>query len=374
MNIPIHITVNVWNEKYVNRFLDFVLPTQFSEKNLQIFQNLHNRLCEYQIYTFEKDKKRIIYSDIFNKLHNFIKVKVITMDEYVKEDPELFNAHHFRIMTLSNNLAIIDANKKKAAIIVLNADIIFPDGFFSQLIKYLDDGKNLVLLPGIRLKYEKFSQTLTDELKKTNKSNIVTRDFVKIALKHLHPSREIMFWSKSKYISSLPVNLQWKINDDSMLLRPWIIHPILIYLGNDNIPPIPKNETLDFVWWYNSFTNQSKWKIIEDSDELVTFEVCDISQGETLELMKKSIRNMALWANKHIVPLLHSEIINKTKFFVHSSNDEHIKKKLIEQSDKIINKILKKLVTATKWKNCFLILLKLKRKIFKIKHIFKKSI
>ena len=319
----IHIINVVWGIFFLDLFLKVALPNQLTKDNLIFLSKQDNLKVIYRIYTTEQDKNTIENAEIYKQLIKYIEIEFILIT-LRKDDCK------YSIMNHYHNEAINNAFNKNAILIFLTPDIICSNNMFKALFDCLMKGYRSVAIPGIRLDKQDFLNHL--------KKNLIglelpPRKLVEIALQNLH------LVSRKLYVNSKDIPSGWcpfyfKIDDKNLLVRAFHLHPLLVWpeKKSDNATPVDINIINETI------SSLQKVKVIEDSDELVIFELTDKTEKDIYgKFVKRSLLFLVKWC------LIHTQNFNKLnikyKTYFKSSSKEKKWKKIEKHSDKYVSKI-----------------------------------
>lgn len=328
--MAILINMAVWGDSYIKAFIDVSLPSQLSEGNLGQLKGRSD--CRYHIFTTEEGREKIESSEPFQDLK-----KILPVDFFQLGDS--FSENKYYKWAQCNKITILEANRLNAAVIFFNPDAIYSDGMFKILIDAMQQGKRVVVCSGVRLMKESFLKNLAQHRKEFQKGKtdltLPPRILTSFALKHLHPISESLFWEQ-EMISTWPSNLYWRLDDETLLIRAFHLHPILIWPEKKNVLP---HTTIDDVYLGKVCPSRDKWKIITDSDEFAAFEMSSESEAPMIYTDKKDLEKVALWAFTVTKPY-HWKFF-QTPIFLHSKDKNSSWALKIQACNDEVDKILR---------------------------------
>jgi hypothetical protein len=264
---PLHFITAVWGESYVSFFLDVCLPSQLSAGNLAGLRRPQHTL--YRIFTTRTDAERIKASAAFRQLE-----KLVPVDFVIYPSPQGEEKHHFVVNM--QKAALRDVYDTQAGVVFLAPDIIVGDGTFLAVERHFMNGKAAVMIAGPRLYKPTFVPEIMGHIDETTGAlSIAPRTLVALALRHLHPVTQSLFWGR-KWLSNWPSNLYWRLGDEAFLSRYWHMHPLMVVpskLSQDFSRMM--QSTIDGDLLVHMEAGLESLHICTDSDEITVFELSD---------------------------------------------------------------------------------------------------
>ncbi len=287
----------VWGHSYTDFFLKVCLPSQLWPNNLVHF--VQNSESVYRIYTTEQDAETIQASDAYATLSSLmpIEIKHMNFEGSLNQNEDV----KYTIMNEMHRDSIRTIRQQESALIAIQPDFIFADGAFRHLLKIAESGKKAIMVTGLRLTEETlYPEILQKYSKDGNLQPISSRELVKLAMKHLHPDTQSLFWDTTKSNSD-PSWLIWKVANQGLLVRSFHMHPMMIDPVDRSIEP---EVTLDADYLLKACPNFDDIHVVEDSDDFVVFEAssmyqrteCTKSGAITIPQVARWVRNRA---NEH---------------------------------------------------------------------------
>jgi hypothetical protein len=126
----------------------------------------------------------------------------------------------------------------------------------------------------------------------TGSAGVPARDLVKLAMGHLHPLTEALFWD-SAHFGSGPSHLYWRVGDDGILARCFHLHPLMV---NPLVRGLLPSSTIDADYTPLACPDPDTLYVVEDSDEIAGFEISGRSQFGTFKPRKFSAADTAFYA------------------------------------------------------------------------------
>lgn len=342
-----HFVVPVWGEEYVSTFLDVCLPNQLTLGNLLAFTGTTNSV--YKIYTTTKDAETIASHRVFKVLQKTMRVEFALDDQLTpySENENALNQNSLEYrsaissMTKCHRIAVKEANDDGAIILFPGADAVYSEGAFSKALDHVKSGKRVVLIVGTRVVKETFVGEFKSSFQNKDGSIIAaSRDMVKLALKHFHPTSHSLFVDSDRFTNNVASQIFWKVGDEGIVARCFILHPLLIYPEDKTAEPV---HSIDFDYVFKACPTYSTYHIVTDSDELVGFEFSSLSKHS--DMIKPSRFNVYKYARYYVDIMkshpnsIHSKYLLK-KIKLHGRELSQEYNDVGCQSDRVIKQVL----------------------------------
>src|SRR6266852_5686680 len=263
--LPFYYVMVVWGEKYVESLLKVTLPCLMAPENLPTLSNLEE--SRFLIITTPEDASKIADAPIFSSLRKTVATQILTppwLDDDLPDHLKAARGH----MTVAE-LAV----RNDAFCVFLAPDFILSDGSLLHLERLARQGKEAVMIPGIRLIRESLLQELAQRslFKPGGSINLSSRALVEIALSHVHEENQRYNWDHPSFFR-VPVVCTWNVqNEKGLLIRAFHLHPILVSMrGNRDLSSLDSN-TIDGDFLGYNIGDWDKIHVEPDSDNIVMF-------------------------------------------------------------------------------------------------------
>lgn len=308
-----HFITAVWGEPYLTQFLKIILPNHLTPGNLGAFSKLSK--CRYRIFSRRSDIARIASSECIAHLKTLIPLDIIEVPNL----GEKVTAHDvYNDMTRCHLQGVMDADREKAAVVFLPADSIWSEGSFSALKIHYENKKTAVMLPGIRLCSDPFSELFLERFYNSASGYSIApaRELAAAALPHLHP---LMLASQvcSKHFITWPSHLIWPVSDDGFVIRGFHLHPFMI---NPQVRGVKFKYSLDYDYLAKACPDLARIHVATDSDEILQVAIERNKHREEL-ISEQAYRfeTVTSWAGEFTDPH-HRWLFTEHKIRVHSSD------------------------------------------------------
>jgi len=166
--------------------------------------------------------------------------------------------------------ALASANKIEVAFVWLYPDVVWPDGALSQMGRIAATGKRAVLHIGLSAVTETCVPELLREhhQKDSDTISVPPRVLVKLAIKHMEPALDTLFWN-SDHFNSSPSQLFWEVPGEGLLTRWFHLVPLMVYPRRKTSGFTDSIDNGDYV--YKAGLSRDDIYVAEDSDEIFMF-------------------------------------------------------------------------------------------------------
>ena len=340
----INLVLVVWGDSYIDLLFKVSFPSHLAPKNLPALSKRSN--VRYLIYTTSEGRKNIEERPLFNEIKKHANIIFYQIEFGIK-------ANKYRLMTSCHSHAIKMADK--SPLFFLNPDAIYSDGTFDYLQKRIQEGKRTVIVSGIRLAKEPFLSLF----EKDKNFSYRSRDLVSLALQSVHPAGQAMFW-ENDHIHQAPHHLYWKLENEGLLVRAFHQHPLMIWPTTSKRP----SSNIDGDYIKKACPTYADWHLVTDSDALFIYELTPQASESDFHSAAKDLKKIVSWMRRGTSPL-HREFI-KHKIVIHTGLATSKYSEIYEQSDEIVNSLLKEYSNARPYElfQAFLDRTKVKCKMF----------
>jgi len=328
----------VWGESFTDLFLKMILPNQLTPGNLVFFGRQRN--ATYRIYTTNRDAVVIRASAVFKKLEETVGTEIVSIDSVLEAFPQT----HYALTAAHKRAIASPSDPGNTGFVFLCPDAVVSEGTFARLWELASAGKRAVMVPGMRLVKETFSPRFYDCFLSPDRLSAAPapRDLVGLALDHLHPLSQCMFWD-SPHFSTIPSHLYWKVGNDGAVLRCFHLHPLFVKPELDNVVP---TTTIDGDFLVRACPNVNDIHIVEDSDEMAVFELSPASRKDylpqkagQLRLHSAAIFPISRWAVYHTDGHHRRFVEHVLRIHANDLNDEW--RKVEQDSESVVRAIMR---------------------------------
>jgi hypothetical protein len=281
----IYFITPVWGRAYVGTYLDLVLPSQLAPNNVPAIP--HNSQSRYIICTTRDDAETIKGSRYFRQLEDILPVDLLMVDASI--------ASPHKVMSDCYRQGILAAEANDAVPAFLTPDLIHADGNFRALWRWIEEGKHVVFVTGIRTEKEGVTADLKASFLASNGAIVIQpRDLVRIGLENLHTIGRAS-WFKEGDEDLIPANLYWRAGKEGLIARCFHLHPIIVCPQRPNTV---FHGTVDDDYVEVACPNPDHDYVASDSDEFMMIEVSDATRRMPTTFRKGSVRDVVVWAEQ----------------------------------------------------------------------------
>src|SRR5262249_10028925 len=222
------IVLPVWGEQYLERFLQYGLPTQLAPGNLPSMPTGSH----YRIFTLSHDARMLRKSAIFGRLRRLIPTSIHLIDDFDLSDS-------VGAMCECHMQALEEANRRNAVLVILHPDTIWSDGSFERMNRLVCSGKRAVMIACPRIDADTALPELRERYLLRDGTAIRgnSRQLVELGLRHLHPVAKAHLWED--YRNTYPAHYYWRVGQHGLLIRSFdLTHIVLKPPSHGNPPPV----------------------------------------------------------------------------------------------------------------------------------------
>jgi len=256
---PFHLTTSVWGSAYTKTFVEVTLPSLLSPGNIPSLPNVKQSV--YKIFTTEADAGAIRGSASYRKLQDIANVELRTIAE--------FGQNQYVTSSSCYRIAAGEAASAGAVIVFLIPDMVFADGGMRTIARHIEGGKIAVLVGGLRTLKESIVPEVLRRFARDGTICAPPRELVSLAASHLHPIMQNHVYD-GDCASFHPSFFCWPVKDEGFVVHNCHMHPVAINMAGSDVA---FRTTIDDVLLQSGGANDDSLAIIDDSDDLLWFEM-----------------------------------------------------------------------------------------------------
>jgi len=214
------ITV-AWGKPYVDLLVNVAIPSQMSNGNLPSFQFL--KTSTYIVYTTSQDRETLNNSAAFKALSKLMSTEIRLIDNIDSQE------NKYSIVSQCQIRASSAVKNTETAFVWLYPDVVWPDGALVNMGRIAATGKRAILHVSLSAVTETCVPDLLQQYhrKESDTITISPRESVKLALDHMDPGVESLFWDSENFNTS-PSQLFWNVPGEGVLARWFYLVPLMI--------------------------------------------------------------------------------------------------------------------------------------------------
>jgi hypothetical protein len=214
----------VWGAQFVGRFLEFCLPTMLAPNNIPALAKALP--CRFVLLSSEADEPVIRAHPAWRKLERICEVEIRSIDDLITQ------ANHTATITLAFERAVRQAGHaiRRTCFMFLMSDYLVADGSFKSVLTAIQKGASCVLAGNFQIISEDAIPVLRQHFDSTSHEIVLPpRDLVRWSLAHLHPATVANIVNFGLTHNSHTNRLFWRVDEDTLIGRFYLIHPIAIH-------------------------------------------------------------------------------------------------------------------------------------------------
>jgi hypothetical protein len=263
-DLPIHFAVPVWGDEYLRTFLTFSLPSQLASGNIPFLAADGRHI--YTVYTTHEDAARLRASDTFRALERHLPTTIEIIDI------GRVAGGKYAIKSDCYRSALQKAADHRAAVFLLNADIVLADGFVRGIARLLAAGKRVIEVPGPRGLRSAIGRALYARYRSADGITI-TIDPLQLSslwMRHMHPQLEMHFVEGEAGEPFHPSHFYWELGDVGIIARCFHLYPIVVVPAGSQVN---FSTTIDDDLVRNLGVPRDQMAIVRDSTEIFCCEL-----------------------------------------------------------------------------------------------------
>lgn len=283
----IYLVTPVWGGEYTRFFSELVVPNiSRSDGIRKIFSEFD---CKYLIYSDGISIEYLKGHPEIEFLRSLVEVQFI--DNFNADDIEKYGR-----LTLSYNSGILRASSVGAALIFLNADMMYSSSTFSSLLRLIHQGKRSVEIEGFRVDKEPVECDLRAN---STGFQVDARYLVELAMKYPQSISRSHFWEEYPEDGFMPFHTYWRVGDRGLLARASHIYPLYLYSRNASAGAA---KTIDWDLVDTAKLHPEEMYIVRESDEIFSIECSNASYHITPTFKAPSLDEMREFVKQHCTP------------------------------------------------------------------------
>lgn len=268
MPIPINFLTVVWGKKYVQAFVDIVLPSLLAEGNLGTCKDSSGEL--YYIYTSHDDIERLVSSPAIKRLRTLLEVVVSTFDPgdaYQPDDRPAYWEAWQQVSRIYQKTAQISA-KNGAALMLLSPDEVFADGGIRSIRRIAENGKKVIIINGLAARYSTIVPVLKRDYLDQDAAvlTVTPRELARLGREHMHEYNELQIWGNPVRQNDSGTFI-FEVEGEGLIMRTFGSSPAY-FVHREGDPPWPVGNGLEHIEHVEALYDWGDIYVLQDSDEL----------------------------------------------------------------------------------------------------------
>jgi len=208
------LIIPVWGESYVSDVLSLTLPAVLSPGNLPALCDMFQ--VEVVIVTEARLFELIRGSQSYQAAAKYCAVRLVALDDLL----ETFHGDYGTILTygLFRGLADLGDRMTETCLLFLNADFLISDGSLRHVGQLMLQGERMIHAPSFRVILEELWPLLRAHVdQKSGALCVTSRDMVKLALAHKHPTVRARTVNQRLYHQTWTDQFYWYVDEDTLI-------------------------------------------------------------------------------------------------------------------------------------------------------------
>jgi hypothetical protein len=260
----ITLLIPVWGDRFVDRFLEFCLPTLLAPGNIPALAR--ELPCQFVLLSSANDESLIRTHPAWQMLERICEADIQPIDDLITAD------NHTATITLAFERALRRAGEsmRNSCFFFLMSDYLVADGSLRTALRTIQNGSRGVLVGNFQVALEEAVLSLRTAFDYDCCGfSLDPRELMQWALAHLHPvtTANIVNFGLSHHADTN--RLFWRVDGTTLIGRFYLMHPIAIH-------PEVTNLVVGSSWDYSFIPElcpSGNFAVLTDSDDYLVVEM-----------------------------------------------------------------------------------------------------
>lgn len=296
------IACPVWGTQFAEDFVRYLCASLLSPNNLTALAS--KRPVHFVVFTTPETRDWLMDQPIIGQVARHASIHFALYSDTMVPFAQTMRDHYgdalgpyyartckFLLMSSAHYAALSVARQIDGFAIPLGADAIFSDGSLPAMARYMDEGKDIVLLVGIRLGDD--VQPLIESFRSSaGVLSLSSRDVSELYVRHIPES----YFAESASFALTPIMMCWRVGTTGILVHSNHYHPVCIRAGATQHPFPLTIDPVDSRFVDRAGFSLEKAHLVQD-DEIAGFGVeAEPIIGQSSATPHKMIpRDVGLW-------------------------------------------------------------------------------
>jgi dTDP-4-dehydrorhamnose reductase len=216
----VRVLIPLWGPRYIDDFVKFALPSLLAPGNLPLLAGA----CRVTVafLTAKKDFGHFRQQPaITGVLASYCKLEFIPIDDLI------LGVHSYAVpLTLAylRGMTETGENMTRTHFLCYNADFILADGSLKPVLRYILEGRSVILAPSFRVTAETVKPVLYEQfLRPHGQFSMRPREMARLAFKDIHPTVISRIVNQDLFHSYYPNQIYWRVDEHTILARFYLI-------------------------------------------------------------------------------------------------------------------------------------------------------
>lgn len=262
---PFYFTVIFWGEVHRRYFLDLLLASLLSPKNIPAINPA--RKSKFLIVTTRVDWDALQSEPLFQQMRRYV--------EPVWFEMPFPEPHESKMLVMSKGHRIVSkrAFDDQAYGVYVTPDLVLSDGSLAAMERLAEEGRKVVLSVAIRFQQEPLLEEMAQQgyFKPGQPLVLPARDLMRMALRHLH-TETLRYEFDAPYFTDYPISVYWWVpKGNGMIIYSFSWAPLVVNYGalHHHDASTFEKWTVDGDYIYRNFPDPKDVYVVTDSDEIV---------------------------------------------------------------------------------------------------------
>jgi hypothetical protein len=260
----ITLLMPVWGYRFVDRFLEFCLPTLLAPGNIPALAREFP--CRFVLLSSANDESLMRRHAAWQKLERICDTNILPIDDLITTD------NHTATITLAfeRALRLAGESMRNTCFFFLMSDYLVADGSLRTALRTIQNGSRGVLVGNFQVAVEDAVPSLRTAFDYDPcVFSLDPRELMQWALAHLHPATtaNIVNFGLSHHADTN--RLFWRVDETTLIGRFYLMHPIAIH-------PEVTNPVIGASWDYSFIPElcpSGNVAVLTDSDDYLVVEM-----------------------------------------------------------------------------------------------------
>jgi hypothetical protein len=253
----------LWGDAYVDRFMDYCVPSLLAEGNLPALAE--TRRVVHSIVTTERDRRRIGSHPSFARLSGTAEVVFTCFPEAFLARREQSGYNFYFFYGLLDHHSVFWASALGAELYLLPVDCLYADGCLRNMSGYLDRGADCASIAGLEALEEPLLAYFAGRADARGALAIGADELLRKAGEFMHPVyRSVLMSRENERFYRHPRELVWPL-EGQLAVHSIYMHPLAVSSRMLSRPFHPHHENVDYALLPRLLQADGRLAVIEDA-------------------------------------------------------------------------------------------------------------
>ncbi len=263
------VYVTVWGEKWVRRYLDHALPSQFHPSNFPAVAS--DADIAITVYTDREsapmfDEAAAIIGDAARlelRFFDEVALRSGTVAEAMANAEPSKLKHNVQRVTSQHFLKSV-AGHDDTAVVLTDSDFVFSQGSLAYMHTRRKAGIRGLAVACLRMDGGTAQRALTEMRRESGEAALPSRELVRLSLDHMHPIAKAFFVDAHPF-TPYPTQLNWWVGKNGFVTRWFFPHPLMVV---PDAGAVNYSSTMDYDYILRGVSDAGAIEVVRSSDDL----------------------------------------------------------------------------------------------------------